>query len=187
MSIFKNIRVYRKLLGFTQEEFALMLGISQIYLSHIETNRKPLLEDIADSIAHVLNSIVASIVYHEANLKNADEPDPNLLDKKNPESLRVGHNISKYSPEVQYKALEKMNVILINQYQLDYMLECGKEPPEEVSHSIGQQLISAESPEIIINEVLKLSSSKEVLKAKKAGAKQEVKLRNMKANQTFRS
>ncbi len=180
MSIFKNISVYRKLLGFTQEEFALMVGISQIYLSHIETYRKPLLENIAVSIADVLNSIVANILYHEANLKNAYEPDPNLLDKINSESLRVGHNISKYSPELQDKALEKMNEILINRYQLDYMLERGKEPPEAVSHSIGQQLKSAESPEIIINEILKLSCSKEILKAKKADAKKEVKLRNMK-------
>ncbi len=180
MGMFNNVSVYRKMLRFTQDEFALMIGISQVYLSHIEVYRKPLLDDMAGSIAEKLNSIVGDIIYHEANIKDADEPDINLLDKIKPDVIRIGHNISKYSTEVQEKAYNKMIEISIANYEMEYMLETGKEPPEENLLNIEKEIRIVDSPEEIITKVLKYNSSEEILKGIKEKAKKEIKLRNMK-------
>lgn len=186
MSIFKNISVYRKLLGFTQEEFSFMIGISQIYLSHIETYRKPLTNDIADKIAQVVSLIVEEVAYHEANLKNAEEPDLNVLDVISTELIRIGHDVGKYSPEIQDKVLKLLVEITVNRAKLEYMLETGQEPPESDLLNDTQEhkqklKKSAEASEIIIKKMLKLSSSKEVLKSKKEEAKKKIKLRGMKS------
>lgn len=180
MGIFKNISTYRKMLGLTQEEFAFMIGFSQVYLSHVEVYRKPLLEDMANSIAHVLNKIVSDIVYHEANLKNADEPDADLLQEINPELLRIGHSSSKFPSELHDEVLKLISEGQINKYKLEYMLEHGEKPPEVDLVTVEKKLKGVKTPEIIIRDVMKLSSSKEVLEAIKKEAKKKVKLRNMK-------
>ena len=180
MGIFNNISTYRKMVGLTQEEFALMIGFSQEYLSHVEVHRKPLLEDMADSIAHVLNKIVSDIVYHEANLKNADEPDADLLQEINPELLRIGHNISKYPSELHDEVLKLISEDKINKYKLDYMLEHGEKPSDTDLVTVEEKLEGMKTPEMIIRDVLKLSCNKEVLEAIKKEAKKKVKLKNMK-------
>ncbi len=181
VKIFSNIKDLRKLLRLTQKEFATLLGVSQVYISHIETYRRPLKLDLAEQIANELYSIVGKVFHVEMNKNQSLDTDWELLHLITPDYIHVEHEASKFSQDIQYKLFERMVEKRKLDLEIDYMLKKGQEPSKEEMEDYCMPYESIEPLKSIVNYMLRMKSSKVMLEKLKSDLQKDADLSSIKS------
>ena len=107
-----SVRELRKVIGLKQTELAILAGISQVYLSEIENNKKPFTVEAATKIADAVNQLI--------NKESV---------KIDPELLRAGHIASFLPKDIKTKVNRLIFEIAQKREQLSFYLSDGKELP----------------------------------------------------------
>jgi len=186
MKKFSNIKDLRKLLRLTQGEFAELLGVSQVYISQIENYNKHLKPDLAEKTAKELINIVGVIFHIEVNRDQSFDPLWELIEFITPYQIRVEHEASRYSSDMQNKLYRRMVESRKLDLEIDYILENGKEPIQNEMSNYVLTYDSIEPIKDIINYTLELKSSKEVLDKLKTDLQKESVVSSLKSGKGFK-
>lgn len=102
---FRNIKDIREFLGLTQEELGSLMGVTGVYISQIEKNKRPLTLELAEKLIEIL------MILRGENLQTVEEYMKNRNAVNRNANKILWYHIASFYPEKEQKEL----LTLLNQ------------------------------------------------------------------------